>query len=284
MKSHTSPLTERKKLDELYASYNHRAFVHPDPLEFLYDFPELLDREIVALIASSLAYGRVSQILKSVSSVLDRMSPSPFRFIMNSPLELLRSTFSDFKHRFTGGDELSWMLWGARRAIEQYGSLLQWFLTGYSDDDDTILPALSKFVRAFLGKRPGRWEGFMPSPNKGSACKRLNLFMRWMVRQDAVDPGGWNRIPASKLIIPLDTHMHRIALSLGLTKRRQADMRTAIKVTAAFREIVPEDPVRYDFVLTRLGIRRDMDQEAFFGSCGIAYGQPHLIAGRKERP
>ncbi|MFC1474950.1 TIGR02757 family protein, partial [bacterium] len=93
-----------------------------------------------------------------------------------------------------------------------------------------------------------------PAPRRGSACKRMNLFLRWMVRRDDVDPGPWTDVPASKLVVPLDTHMHRISSGMGLTSRKQADLKTAIEITDAFRAISPEDPVRYDFALTRLGI------------------------------
>lgn len=253
-----NPLIDREKLDALYGAYNHRDFVHPDPLEFLYHYPVLQDREIVALVASSLAYGRVEQILKSVSLVLDRVGPSPFHFLMTSSPESLLSGFSGFKHRFTAGNELAWMLWGARCAIEKYGSLLECFLAGWNDKESTVLPGLAAFVKAFPVKIAGCWSGFLPSPARGSACKRLNLFMRWMVRHDAVDPGGWGQIPPSKLIVPLDVHMHGISLHLGLTNRKTADLRTAVEVTQAFQKIVPEDPVRYDFALTRLGIRKGM--------------------------
>ena len=256
----------RERLDELYALHHRREFIHPDPLEFLYDYHDFRDREVVGLIASSLAYGRVAQILKSVSSVLKRMGPSPYLFLLNSSPELLLSTFSDFKHRFTTGKELASMLWGAKRVIEQYGSLYACFTAGLGDDDDMILPALSAFVcelSAHLSRE--RKNSLLPSPNAGSACKRLNLFLRWMVRRDEVDPGGWSSVPISKLIVPLDIHMHRICLLLNLTRRRQADLRTAIDITYAFRRILPEDPVRYDFALTRLGIREDADLETAFG-------------------
>ena len=263
----STPSIDRERLDLLYSLYNHRDFVHPDPLEFLYDFPDLQDREIVALIASSLAYGRVAQILKSVSSVLQRMGPSPYLFLRDTPLNGILSSFSDFRHRFTTGEELSSMLWGARRAIERYGSLHQCFLAGYREQDETVLPALSAFVRALDFKTLCHRRGFMPSPDRGSACKRLNLFMRWMVRDDEVDPGGWHLVPVSKLVVPLDTHMHRIGLMLNLTGRKQADMRAAMEITAAFRSMAPEDPVRYDFVLTRFGIRNDLDRATFLKLC-----------------
>ena len=114
------------------------------------------------------------------------------------------------------------------------------------------------FVKRLNAFTSGKRKHVLACPDKGSACKRLNLFLRWMVREDNVDPGGWNQVPASMLIIPLDTHMHRIGHSFQLTSRKQADMRTALEITKAFREMSPQDPVRYDFSLTRLGIRNDM--------------------------
>ena len=261
-------MISRDRLEKLYALYHRRELVHPDPLEFLYNYPDLGDREVVALVASSLAYGRVAQILKSVSTVLERMGPSPSDFLLNTSLESLLSTLSDFKHRFTTGEELALMLWNAKGLIEQYGSLYACFTAFSRDSDDTVLPALSAFVKAFNPASPTNGKfSLLPSPHQGSACKRLNLFLRWMVRRDEVDPGGWDSVPASKLIVPLDIHMHRICLFLKLTKRKQADLRTAVDITHAFRRIAPEDPVRYDFVITRLGIRKDTDLASFLKAC-----------------
>ncbi len=104
-------------------------------------------------------------------------------------------------------------------------------------------------------------------PAAGSACKRLNLYLRWMVRRDDVDPGGWTGVSPARLVIPLDVHMHRIGRGLGLTQSRYANLRTALEITAAFRRIAPDDPVRYDFALTRLGIRSDTDLEGFLARC-----------------
>jgi len=253
----------KEKLDRLYEMYNHRRFVHPDPLEFLYDYPDPAERELVGLIASSLAYGRVVQILKSVSFVLERMRHSPRSFLLNSSNKDLLSSFSGFRHRFTTGDEMGNMLLGAKRVIERHGSLYECFLAGFNKNDDTIIPALSAFVNELNCAGSERGNSLLPSPEMGSACKRLNLFLRWMVRKDRVDPGGWNIIPRSRLIIPLDTHMRKICTDLDMTCRKNADMLTAIEITKAFSRIVPEDPVRYDFSLTRLGIRKDADPDAF---------------------
>lgn len=245
-------LKDRKTwLEELYRRYNDRKFVHPDPLEFLFNYDDLLDREIVGVIAASLAYGRVAQILKSVSCVLAEM-PSPRAFLEDSNRNGLYSTFAGFKHRFTTGEDLALMLYGVKRVIERYGSLYNCLLSGTRRDDDTILPALSHLLREISAA--GRCGFLLASPEGGSACKRWNLFLRWMIREDAVDPGGWKGIPLSKLIVPLDTHMHRECIALGLTKRGAADLKTACEITLAFKEICPEDPVRYDFALTRQGI------------------------------
>jgi len=248
----------RTFLENLYGRYNRREFVRPDPLQFLYDYDDPCDREIVGLIASSLAYGRVAQILRSVSDLLERMGRSPYSFLRRASHKSLRRTFADFRHRFTTGSEICSMLVGVRRVIARYGSLSACFASGLGDSGDTILPALSAFVKELTFGTNEHSNFLLPSPAKGSACKRLNLFLRWMVRQDAVDPGGWDNVPACKLIVPLDTHMYRISLALGLTKRRQANMRTALQITSAFKEIAPEDPVRYDFALTRFGIRSDL--------------------------
>jgi len=253
-----TPEMLKKKIHTLYNQYNRRDYVHPDPLEFLYLYKEIRDREIVGLIASSLAYGRVKQILKSVSFVLDKMNPSPYVFITHSSYRSFCKAFEGFTHRFATGDHLAGLLWGIKNVIARFGSLNECFCHGLSPDDDTVIPAMIFFTGQLItGKsEPGH---LVALPEKGSACKRMNLFLRWMVRKDSVDPGGWKNVPLSKLVIPLDTHMHKISLKLGLTAKKQANMNTALEITSCFRQLVPDDPVKYDFVLTRLGIRDDMD-------------------------
>jgi uncharacterized protein (TIGR02757 family) len=261
------PLVINKaQLDGLYETYNSRKWVHPDPLEFLYPYAAPRDREIVGIIASSLAYGRVAQILKSVGSVLEKMGSSPHDFLKHSTPVSLQKTFKDFKHRFTTSKDLAEMLCGVKRVIDRYGSLYACFLSGFKDDED-VLSALSFLVRELTALSSGHSNSLIPLPERGSACKRLNLFLRWMVRKDDVDPGSWLGIPTSKLMVPLDTHMHRICFLLKMTHRKNADMRTVREITRAFRQIEPEDPVRYDFALTRLGIRRDAYPEALLSIC-----------------
>jgi uncharacterized protein (TIGR02757 family) len=254
------------KLDRLYRRFHHRRYVHPDPLVFLYRYPNLEDRELVGIIAASLAYGRVAQIIKSIQTVVAILDPSPCRNLRRTPTSLLRRRLGGFVHRFATDSHMVGLLSGARGILQRYGSLKNGFLDGWDDGDPTVQPALSAFVD--LLKSAGAYKAghLLPDPKKGSASKRLHLFLRWMVRQDRIDPGGWYQVPASKLLIPLDVHMHRVSVGLGLTQRRQADLKTVMEVTAGFRAMVPKDPVRYDFVLSRLGIRADMNMEAFLAN------------------
>ena len=254
---------EVERLERLYHRYNHRRFVHPDPLEFLYDYGDAGEREVVALLASSLAYGRVARILASVSAVLSVMEGAPLAYLSRAGHASCRKDFGGFVHRFARGEHVASLLMGIRGVLEREGSLRRCFAGALEEGDGSLLSAMNHFAGRI--SREGR-DGaghLMPLPSRGSACKRLNLFLRWMVRRDRVDPGGWDEVPPSKLIVPLDTHMHRIGLHLGLTSRKQADMRTALEITAGFGRVSPEDPVRYDFALTRLGIREEGEMEAF---------------------
>jgi uncharacterized protein (TIGR02757 family) len=161
------------------------------------------------------------------------------------------------------------MLHGVSGVIDRWGSLERCFADGMKFDMTSTAPALDRFVRTLKVEAGSPCESLLPDPGRGSACKRLNLFLRWMVRRDEVDPGLWYNVSSSILTVPLDVHMHRIGLRLGLTDRKQADIRTAAEITESFRRFSPEDPVKYDFALTRLGIRDDIDPCEFYKQCGI---------------
>lgn len=249
------------RLGRLYAVYSDPRWISPDPLELVLPFRTVADREIAALAASSLAYGRVAQILKSLHAVFCVMGGSPADYIRSGSETQFRRDFRGFKHRFHTGEDLALLFAGVRDVLERCGSLETCFAEGFdADRDETVLPAAERFCGELCHRFPGGESTLLPSPSRGSACKRLNLMLRWLVRHDAVDPGGWTRIPASHLVIPLDTHMHRIARELGLTSRKAADLRTALEVTRAFRTMFPEDPVKLDFVLTRFGINPEFGE------------------------
>ena len=246
----------RQRLEEIYQKYHHRRFVHPDPLEFLYSYEDIKDREIVGLVASSLAYGRVTQILKSIKKILSVMGASPYEYLMNTDLKSLKDSFFSFKHRFTTGDEIACLLYAAGEMIESYGSLNKAFLEGYDDGHESVLEAMLAFSARINRQARDSCCSLMPSHTGGSAFKRLNLYLRWMVRSDEVDPGGWNKIPTSKLLIPLDIHMSRISSILGFSSRKQSDLKAVLEVTESLKKIDKNDPIRYDFALTRIGINK----------------------------
>jgi len=254
---------QKIKFDAIYDQYNRRSFVHPDPLEFLYSYKDIRDREIAGLIASSLAYGRVAQILTSISTVLSAMGESPYLFLQDSNKFFFLRRFEQFKHRFADGKNLAALLFGAKNVIDRFGSLNNCFTAGLSSEHKNTFSAMAFFVHELTasGNNPGH---LIASPEKGSACKRTNLFLRWMVRKDRVDPGGWTEIDKSKLIVPIDTHMHKIGMMLGFTSRKQVNMKTALEITKGFQKISQKDPVKYDFALTRFGIRDDMDIKSLF--------------------
>ena len=180
-------------LEKTYKDFNRPEFIHPDPLEFVWRYKGGADREIAGLIAACLAYGNVTQILKSVEKVLGPMGPSPADWLRNTDKALIKKTFTAFKHRFTTGAEMSVLLLNIKRAMEQHGSLENLFLLGYDPAAPTVEEALYKFINAFnaLGCAPS----LTPCPEHKSSFKRINLYLRWMVRNDAVDPGVWNGFP-----------------------------------------------------------------------------------------
>ncbi len=249
----------KKCLDNIYLKYNKFNLISPDPLQFVHLYKDGADKEITALIASSFAYGNVKQIIKTVDKILSILGPSPKSFIINTERAEMEKLFAGFKYRFTVEEELVNLLCAIKAVLKEYGSLENMFLSFYEPGKDYLAAQ-----RAFAAKLRsyGKIDTLMPNPAKNSALKRLNLCLRWCIRKDEVDPGCWSKIPASCLIVPLDVHMHRVARMLGLTKRNQADMKTAVDISASFAKLCPEDPVKYDFCLTRFGIRDDMSEKA----------------------
>ena len=273
----------RAYLDELYHQYNHREYVPPDPLEFVWRYEDPLEREIVGFIASALAYGRVAQIKRSVAYILDKMGPTPRAFIEDASREHLLQVFDGFKHRFTTAFELAEVILGIQRVISLHGSLEHCFLNSLKSTHDSTIQALGAFVQELRSSFPDGYNSLLPHPEKKSACKRLHLFLRWMVRRDEVDPGVWDGVSPSLLVVPLDTHMYSICSHLGMTCRASSDMKTSLEITACFRNIIPDDPVRYDFALTRLGIRPDVECSAGHGNHARLLNDNAYLGGKYGR-
>ncbi len=242
-------------LSSLYERYHRREYLHPDPLELVLRATSE-EREVTAIVASSLALGKVDLILRAAGGILDLLQ-EPTAALRSLSGSDLRRIFENFRYRFFSGVQLANFLVGVGGAIKRYGTLETCFLSGLRDSDTSTLPALGRFVKELQALAPGDIGILLSDPSKGSASKRLHLFLRWMIRNDAIDPGGW-RVPPSKLIVPADVHMLKVSRLLGFTERRQPDLGAAMEITAALSKFSPEDPVRFDFSMTRLGIHPDL--------------------------
>jgi uncharacterized protein (TIGR02757 family) len=251
-------------LEALLASTDAAARVRGDPVELPHRYRDPQDVEVAALLAAALAYGRVDLFKPRVTVLLERLGKSPGRIAReSSPAELLELA-KDFEYRMTGPRDVACLLYGIGGMLRRHGSLGACF-TAHFTRLGSVRAALGSFVDDLCSAdfseligQPGptrRLKHLLPHPSRGSACKRLNLFLRWMVRgPDGVDFGLWRGIPPSALVMPLDTHVHRIGRLIGLTARKDLSWRTAEDVTERLRTFDPDDPVRFDFALSHLGI------------------------------
>jgi len=238
----------RPYLEALYARYNTREHAANDPVAFLHGYPDPLDREVVGLLAACLAYGRLKQIMRSVSDAVGRLGARPARLLRRAGKRELRSISSSFVHRLLDETRLCRLLEAMAGALRDHGSLQACFRSHDQPGARTVVRGLKGMAAELKDGRP-ELTHVLADPALGSACKRWNLYLRWMVRRDEVDPGGWEGISPSRLIVPLDAHMGRVCRALGMTKRRASDLKAALEVTERFRLIRPDDPVRYDFAL-----------------------------------
>lgn len=251
------------RLERLYDAYN-REDSATDPVQIVRRYRRPADLEIVGFCASALAFGRVASVLNSVATLAAILGPHPAArvraFDPSAPHPELRAMV----HRWTRGVDLVALLWILRQMIERSGSIESFFLDGDDPAAVDVSGALDSFSRRALAldiaraygrvpKRPGVCY-FFPRPSSGSACKRLNLFLRWMVRRDAVDLGVWTRLDPARLVVPLDTHVIRLGRCLRLTRYTSPGWKMAADITASLRRIDPRDPVRFDFSLCHVGM------------------------------
>ncbi len=256
-----------RRLESLYGLYGPET-VETDPILFPRRYAAPEDREAAGWIASAFAYGQVPTIQASVGRILEALGPKPaagLDAIGDFPA-FARDRLPGFRHRFHGARDAAALLYVIARVRARWGSARAFFEAGSRDEDPDVGGLLSRAVsrildldyRPVLGTRrlpagsPVRF--FFPDPADGSACKRWNLYLRWMVRRDAVDFGIWTGIPTERLVIPTDTHVHRIARRLRLTRRRTADWKAAREITRSLSRFDARDPVRFDYALCRIGI------------------------------
>lgn len=263
MRSKKHILLLKEPFEALYQNYSHE-YLKTDPLCFAHQYSNPLDQELVAFISSAFAYGSVPQIFKGVRTILDSLGPQPVKKLKSLKFTETSLHLESFYYRFHKAEDLQVFLFLLSEVYKREGSLGNLFRKHYARGDVNIFSALSGFVNEILSypipfkvdlKKNSKISFLFSSPQQGSSCKRLNLFLRWMVRKsEGLDLGLWDFVSPSQLVIPLDTHIQWVATSLGLTDRKSANWKMAEEITEHLKLLDPKDPIKYDFALTRLGI------------------------------
>lgn len=240
----------KRHLDALVRKYETVDFIQDDPIQFPHRFDLKQNIEISGFISAAFAYGNRKKIIENLEGIHSSIGESPYEFILNFDIDRDAMLFRGFCYRFNKEEDILNLFMLLKNIYARFDSMEDAFLQGYSEEDYNIKQSLINFVE-FLG-----YSKLIPSPKNGSACKRLNLFLKWMVRKGPVDLGIWEKIPASKLIIPLDTHVAKISRLWGLTERKADDWRTAEEITDNLKLFDPEDPAKYDFAIFGAGINK----------------------------
>jgi len=249
----------RKRLNYHYRYFD-REKISPDPLEFPHNYSEGLDVEISAFVSALFAYGNIKQIISTLNKIHAQFIGSPFDFVIN--FNSLKNSFIPPPHRFYTAKDVISLFEILNFVYSEYGSLKKLFLLYYFPVAPNLRDSIEFFtlnLKNIANKLGVFTEGvkFMfPSPSGGSACKRINLFLRWMVRKDELDFGCWSEISKSQLIIPVDTHIARISFNLGLTVRKNIGWKMAEEITENLKLFDSKDPVKYDFALCHIGARK----------------------------
>ena len=252
------------RLEQLYEAYN-REDAAADPIQTVRRYAAPADQEIVGFCAAALAFGRVASVLNTVETLTRVLGPAPAAYVRRFDPKAPHPELRVMVHRWTRGVDIVALLWLLRQMIDRSSTIEAFFLEGFDPAAIDIGDALDSFsrralaldVRSVYGRRVPARTGvgyFFPRPSAGSGCKRLNLFLRWMVRKDEVDLGAWTSIPRSALIVPLDTHVIRLGRCLRLTRYTSPGWRMAAEITASLRAIDPVDPVRFDFSICHVGM------------------------------
>lgn len=245
-------------LEEKFHQYNRRDFIEKDPVSVPHQFRKKQDIEIAALFAATLAWGQRTTIIQNCLRLLNLMDNDPHNFIISHREDDLKR-FEKFVHRTFNATDALYFIEFLKWYYQRHESLEAAFLM--DGDADNVGGGLIRFHNLFfsLPDFPQRTRKHVPTPERKSACKRLNMFLRWMVRSDSagVDFGLWKRIKPAQLICPCDVHVERVARKLGLLKRRQVDWLAAVELTESLRKFDANDPVKYDYALFGLGLEQN---------------------------
>jgi len=251
-------------LDRFYEDFDFKERVQHDPIEFPHRYSEPDDIEVAAFVSACFAYGKVDLFKPIIENILKPGAKHPADFIANFSLKKDSKYLKGTSYRFNREKDILCFIYVMSKALRKHGTLKSLFYSHYETGQDDIKDALTGFVDFLTGIdtspvygkniRPMGIKHLLPSPKTGSACKRLNLFLRWVVRKKDIDFGIWSRISPAKLIIPLDTHIARISRCLGLSRRKSPDWKMAKAITESLKDLDPIDPLKYDFALCHHGI------------------------------
>lgn len=254
----------KKILDRFYREYDFGSRILHDPIQFPLRYKNHNDIEVAAFMASCFAYGRVKQFSAVIETMLSPMGKSPYDFLMHFELKKHAKLFAGIKYRFNENQDIICLLFMLGKVLNKSSSLENAFKRYYHAHDDTIEKGLAGIISIFLNINTSSVYGqnikprgllqFFPSPVQRSSCKRANLFLRWMIRDEDIDFGLWTDMPKNKLVIPLDTHIVRISRCLGFTERASQDWNMALEITEALKQLDAHDPLKYDFALCHHGI------------------------------
>jgi len=250
-------------LDRLYESFS-KEYLAGDPVIVPHEFSRNKDIEVTGFIAALFSYGKVSLFLPRIRQIISSLEKSPYDFLVKASETKIDQILElkGFYYRFQKEEDLRLLLKSISLVLKEHGSLENLFMKGFAESDQNVAPAIGLFLKEFhnLAYRahkkkslPGSFKHLLPEPGPG-AMKRVNMFLRWMVRKDQVDFGIWKKIKTSQLLIPLDVHIKRLAGYFGLSHRKSSDLKTSIEITESLKMLDPLDPVKYDFALTRLGM------------------------------
>jgi uncharacterized protein (TIGR02757 family) len=244
-------------LNEKYELFNQPNFIQHDPISIPHQFNKKQDIEITGFIAATLAWGQRKTIINKCNELIDLMDNAPFDFIKNHQDSDLKR-FLAFKHRTFNATDTLYFLEFFKDFYTKNDSLEDAFLVGVKENNENIKIGLENFQNVFFGLEdyPIRTRKHVATPARNSSCKRINMFLRWMVRKDnkGVDFGIWDKIKTSALVCPCDVHVERVARKLGLITRPKPDWQTAVELTQNLKQLDPIDPVKYDFALFGLGV------------------------------
>jgi len=248
----------RDFLEEKVHRYNRPEFIADDPIQVPHLFTKIENIEISGFLASSIAWGQRKTIIRNARHLVNLMDNDPLDFLLNA-LAADYSVFTRFRHRTFGGEDCTYFMKSLANIYLHHGSIGRIFTDGFQQWK-SIDRCLAHFREIFLSiDQPGRTARHVPNIEKNSAAKRLNMYLRWMVRRDnnGVDFGIWDSIPMSALYIPLDVHTGTMARKLGLLKRKSNDWKAVQELTVVLREFDAKDPVKYDFALFGMGMYED---------------------------